>query len=77
MLHWPEGPRATDGIWAKYWYEQVERSSGFLRDETRRDEQRRAGYSRVELAAPLAAIERTVRPLYDYLRAHALRAVPS
>jgi hypothetical protein len=77
MLHWPEGPRATDGIWAKYWYEQVERSSGFLRDETRRDEQRRAGHSRVELSAPLAAIERTVRPLYDYLRAHALRAVPS
>jgi hypothetical protein len=77
MLHWPEGPRATDGIWAKYWYEQVERSSGFLRDETRRDEQKRAGHSRLELSAPLAAIERTVRPLYDYLRAHALRVVPN
>ena len=29
MLSWEEGPRATDGIWAKHWYEAVERSTGF------------------------------------------------
>jgi Sulfotransferase domain len=29
MLSWPAGPRATDGVWAKYWYDAVERSSGF------------------------------------------------
>ena len=29
MLHWPAGPRDTDGIWAKYWYDAVERSTGF------------------------------------------------
>ena len=29
MLHWPAGPRATDGIWAKHWYDAVERSTGF------------------------------------------------
>jgi hypothetical protein len=29
MLHWPPGRRATDGIWAEHWYEQVERSTGF------------------------------------------------
>ena len=29
MLGWPAGPRDTDGIWAKYWYENVERSTGF------------------------------------------------
>ena len=29
MLTWPAGPRATDGIWAKYWYAKVERSTGF------------------------------------------------
>ncbi|MEO8636948.1 MAG: HAD family hydrolase [Gemmatimonadales bacterium] len=29
MLHWPAGPRATDGVWAKYWYDVVERSTGF------------------------------------------------
>lgn len=29
MLGWPAGPRDTDGVWAKYWYENVERSTGF------------------------------------------------
>jgi len=29
MLSWPAGPRATDGIWAKYWYSEVEKSTGF------------------------------------------------
>ncbi len=29
MLSWPTGPRATDGVWAKYWYGNVEQSSCF------------------------------------------------
>jgi hypothetical protein len=29
MLSWPPGPRETDGIWAKYWYTEVERSTSF------------------------------------------------
>lgn len=29
MLHWPPGPRSTDGIWAKHWYARVEQSTGF------------------------------------------------
>jgi hypothetical protein len=29
MLSWPPGPRRTDGVWAKYWYAEVEASSGF------------------------------------------------
>ncbi len=29
MLSWPPGRRATDGVWAKYWYEAVERTTGF------------------------------------------------
>jgi hypothetical protein len=29
MLSWPPGPRDTDGVWAKHWYAEVERSSGF------------------------------------------------
>jgi Sulfotransferase domain len=29
MLHWPAGPRASDGVWASYWYEAVLRSTGF------------------------------------------------
>ena len=29
MLSWPSGPRASDGIWAPYWYDSVRRSTGF------------------------------------------------
>lgn len=29
MLAWPPGPRSTDGVWAKYWYAEVEKSTGF------------------------------------------------
>lgn len=29
MLHWEPGPRPEDGIWAKYWYASVHRTSGF------------------------------------------------
>jgi hypothetical protein len=29
MLHWPAGPRPEDGIWAKYWYQNVHKSTGF------------------------------------------------
>ena len=29
MLSWPAGPRPTDGVWAKYWYDNVWRSTGF------------------------------------------------
>jgi hypothetical protein len=29
MLQWPPGTRDTDGIWAKHWYAEVEKSTGF------------------------------------------------
>jgi hypothetical protein len=29
MLSWPPGLRESDGIWAKYWYEDVARSTSF------------------------------------------------
>ena len=29
MLSLPPGPRASDGLWAPYWYEAVLRSTGF------------------------------------------------
>ena len=29
MLSWPSGLRDTDGIWAKYWYDEVARSTSF------------------------------------------------
>ena len=29
MLHWPEGLRDSDGVWAPHWYDAVARSTGF------------------------------------------------
>jgi hypothetical protein len=29
MLSWPRGLRETDGIWAKYWYDEVAKSTSF------------------------------------------------
>jgi hypothetical protein len=29
MLSWPPGRRATDGVWAKYWYAAVEKTTSF------------------------------------------------
>jgi hypothetical protein len=30
MLSWPLGPRKSDGVWAKHWYQNVESSTGFI-----------------------------------------------
>ena len=29
MLVWPAGPRQSDGVWGKYWYDSVWKSTGF------------------------------------------------
>jgi hypothetical protein len=29
MLSWPPGPQPEDGIWARYWYDNLHRSTGF------------------------------------------------
>ncbi len=29
MLDWPKGPRDSDGVWARYWYESVWNSTSF------------------------------------------------
>ncbi|MGN6608553.1 MAG: HAD family hydrolase [Jatrophihabitans sp.] len=57
MLHWPAGPRDSDGVWAPYWYDAVLASTGF---EPYRPRQ-------VELhGAALEAAERS-RPVYERL----------
>ena len=38
MLSWPPGLRDTDGIWAKYWYGEVARSTSFEPYRPRHDE---------------------------------------
>jgi Sulfotransferase domain len=63
MLSWPPGPRATDGIWAKYWYAEVERSTGFQPYRERK----------VEVPDHLREIEQRCRKFYDELYAFRLR----
>ena len=65
MLSWPAGRRASDGIWARHWYERVERSTGFEPAEA-------ADLPR--LTGRLAELQARCRPLYEKLRAHRLRA---
>ena len=65
MLSWPPGRRDSDGIWAKYWYDRVERSTGF--------ESPPAADVRRELPPRLATLETECRPLYERLHAHRLR----
>ena len=67
MLWWPPGRRETDGIWAKHWYDRVERSTGF-------EPTAPGDADDTELAPRLAAIEAQCRPLYERLREHRLRA---
>jgi hypothetical protein len=63
MLSWPPGRRATDGVWARYWYERVERSTGFEAAEPG---------SVPKLDGRMADLEVRCRPLYDRLHAHRL-----
>jgi len=65
MLCWPPGPRPTDGVWARHWYERVERSTGFEAPEPM-DAHR--------LQGRLAELEARCRPLYERLHVHRLRA---
>jgi hypothetical protein len=61
MLHWPAGPRDSDGVWAPYWYDAVLASTGF---EPWRPRQ-------VDLSAHDAAVAEACRPAYE--RLHAMR----
>jgi hypothetical protein len=63
MLSWPPGPRETDGIWAKYWYAEVERSTGFQPYRERR----------VEVPENLREVEQRCRECYDELYQYRLR----
>ena len=34
MLKWKAGPLKEDGVWAKYWYANVHKSTGFEKQDT-------------------------------------------
>jgi hypothetical protein len=62
MLAWPPGRRDTDGVWAPYWYANVEASTGF------------APYAPRPAQVPerLRRLAEEARPFYDELAAHRL-----
>ena len=63
MLHWPSGPRASDGIWAPHWYAQVWKSTGFDRSSVRE----------IRLSGQAAEVADACLPHYRHLHAQRLR----
>jgi hypothetical protein len=57
MLAWPPGPRDSDGVWGRYWYEAVWRSTGFAEYRPRRP----------ELTGTAAEVAEECLPLYRRL----------
>ncbi len=64
MLSWPAGPRPTDGVWAKYWYAEVERSTGFAPYRPKPD----------QVPAALQPVLDECQVFYERLGAHSLRS---
>ena len=63
MLHWPSGPRGSDGIWAPHWYTAVLASTGFEPYRPRR----------VQLTGSGLEAARRSRPHYERLHGARLR----
>ncbi len=63
MLHWPAGPRGSDGVWAPYWYDSVRQSTGFSPHRERR----------YELDKHDQEIARLARPHYENLHQYRLK----
>jgi len=58
MLSWPKGRRTSDGVWAPAWYDQVERSTGFVP---------RTATDPPALSPALAAVAAAALPCYERL----------
>jgi hypothetical protein len=63
MLSWPPGPRESDGVWGRYWYDNVWRSTGFGPHRA----------ATQPLPAHLDALADQCHPHYERLHAHRLR----
>ncbi len=66
MLHWPRGPRASDGIWAPHWYAHVWESTGFEAPAPRE----------IELSGAAAEVAEECRPHYERLYALRMKLSP-
>lgn len=64
MLHWPAGPKPEDGVWAKYWYDNVHKSTGFEKQAT----------SSRTLPEYLVPLYNESKKYYDQLFQHSIKA---
>jgi len=62
MLSWPAGPRDTDGVWAKYWYDNVNTSTGFRTWRPREE----------PLPERMVPLLKELAPIYDAMSEHRL-----
>jgi hypothetical protein len=64
MLAWPAGQRESDGVWGKYWYDSVWKSTGFSRyiDKS------------LSLSPTFQGIADAANPYYEILYQHRLSA---
>lgn len=63
MLSWPAGPRETDGVWAKYWYGAVVKSTGFRPFQPKNE----------PVPERLRPVYKRCAELYDVLSGHRVR----
>ncbi len=63
MLAWQPGPRPTDGVWGRWWYAEVYRSTGF----------RPFRHDPGPLPGPLRDLHCRCLEYYEYLHRHRLR----
>jgi hypothetical protein len=64
MLSWPAGSRASDGVWAPYWYAAVLKSTGFEAPSPRTN----------RLDAECERVADICRPAYESMRRYRLQA---
>ena len=64
MLSWRPGPRATDGVWARFWYSNVEASTEFRPYQPPAE----------RLPSTFGDLERECRHYYEELYSHRLTA---
>lgn len=62
MLRWPAGPKPEDGVWARYWYDAVHRSTGWAPWQAKPD----------ELLPHLEPVVERASALYDRLAPYAI-----
>lgn len=64
MLTWNPGPRKEDGIWAKHWYHNVHKSTGFKKQTS----------EPIELKNNLLSLYKEALPYYKHLFSSAIKA---